>query len=113
MSMAARYTLLGLIMVSVVIFSNAAESATYIVAIAGIAVWAFYREQTLPPLHKVLLVLVLVFSSLSSTDLFPAFVRREIIWPYAVKALPVTLCWLLMVWEFWKQAFGKVTSVQS
>lgn len=108
MSMAARYTLLGLIMVSVVIFSNAAESATYIVAIAGIAVWAFYREQTLPPLHKVLLVLVLMFSSLSATDLFPAFVRREIIWPYAVKALPVTLCWLLMVWEFWKAAFGKV-----
>ena len=108
MSMAARYTLLGLIMVSVVIFSNAAESATYILAIAGIAIWAFGREKPLPLLHKVLLMLVLVFSSLSSTDLFPAFVRREIIWPYAVKALPVALCWLLMVWEFWKEGLEKV-----
>ncbi|MEY3983073.1 MAG: hypothetical protein RL160_630 [Bacteroidota bacterium] len=113
MSKQARFQLLGLVMVSVVIFSNAAESATYILAVAGIAVWAFGHEKPLPLLHRILLALVLVFSSLSSTDLFPAFIRREIIWPYAVKALPVTLCWLLMVWEFWKEAFRKVTSVQS
>ncbi len=63
--------------------------------------------------HLTLRCLAPVLGSLSSTDLFPAFVRREIIWPFAVKALPVTLCWLLMVWEFWREAFGKLASAQS
>lgn len=105
MNLQTRYTLLGMVLVSVVIFSNASESATYILAISGIGIWAFGRTEPLPYTHRILLLLVLVFSSLSSTDLFPAFVRHEIIWPYAVKALPVSLCWLFIVYEFWREAF--------
>jgi len=46
-----------------------------------------------------LLVFVFVLSSLSPSDLFPAYLRREWVQPYALKALPVTVVWLRLCWE--------------
>jgi hypothetical protein len=43
------------------------------------------------------MVFAFVFTSLSSTDLFPAFVRREIIYPYVVKIFPLILIWIKLI----------------
>jgi hypothetical protein len=97
--------LLSLVLISVVIFSSSAESATYIIAVTGCALWYVTRPNPLSPLPLTLMASVLVLSSFSSTDLFPPAIRRDIIWPYAVKALPVTLCWMVIAWQFWREVF--------
>jgi hypothetical protein len=95
------YSLPALLMVSVVIFSSSAESATYIVAIAGIAVWFFSLPQERQQRLWWLATAVFFISSLSSTDLYPVWLRKAIIWPYAVKALPVTVCWCWILADLW------------
>jgi len=105
---ALGYNIPALLMVSVVIFSSSAESATYIVAIAGIALWYFSLPAERQRRLWWLAAAVLLISSLSSTDLYPSWVRKEIIWPYAVKALPVTIAWVWILVDVWKEAFGHV-----
>ena len=36
---------------------------------------------------------------MSPSDLFPAYLRKEWVQPYALKALPVTLIWLKLCYE--------------
>jgi hypothetical protein len=40
-----------------------------------------------------------VFTSLSPTDLFPRFIRKGILEPYVVKAVPCILIWAKIIWE--------------
>ena len=40
-----------------------------------------------------------ILSSMSPSDLFPAYLRKEWVQPYALKALPVTLVWLKLCYE--------------
>jgi hypothetical protein len=68
-----------------VIFNYKAESATYIIAVCGIAIWFF--SQPLTRLNIVLLVLAFIFTTISSGDLVPHYIREEIIKPYQIKAL--------------------------
>ena len=45
------------------------------------------------------MIFVFVLSSLSPSDLFPAYLRKEWVQPYALKALPVTLVWFKLCYE--------------
>jgi hypothetical protein len=86
-----RLAYLASILVWVVIFNHKAESPTYIIAMFGAAIWAL----TQPPSawKKVLLLFVFVLTGLAATDIFPPFVRKEIIVPYCLKALPCITLW--------------------
>lgn len=46
-----------------------------------------------------LMIFALIITSFSPSDLFPAFIRKSIIQPYALKALPVTLIWIKLMYE--------------
>ena len=96
---AFRQTLLASVLMFVVLFSTGSESSGYIIALVGVVIW-----YTAAPWHRgawdvALLVFVFVLSSLSPSDLFPAYLRREWVQPYALKALPVTVVWLRLCWE--------------
>lgn len=52
-------------------------------------------------------ILYILLTSLSTTDLFPRFIRAEYVKPYALKALPCTLIWLKIVWEQLTQDFAR------
>ena len=41
-----------------------------------------------------LLIFAFILTSLSPTDLFPRFIRNEVIVPYALKVLPCIVIWL-------------------
>jgi hypothetical protein len=93
-----RVQVLSLLLMALVIFNHMAESPTYIVAICGVALWFGWPLLAGKPISTVRIVLLigcLVFSSLSPTDLFPPAVRENLLKPYAVKALPVCLIWLV------------------
>jgi hypothetical protein len=86
-----RILILASILIWVVIFNHRAESPTFIIAISGVALWYFSQEQS--KVNLFLLVLALIFTGLSSTDLFPKFVRDQYVWPYVLKAVPCILVW--------------------
>lgn len=99
-------TLAG-ILIWVVIFNHKAESPTFIIAITGIGLWATTEPDTFR--RRGLLILAFVIISLSPTDLFPLFIRRDFFVQYALKALPAVVIWLYIVW---KQLLGKYFAEQ-
>ena len=95
-----RLSYLALVLISVVIFSTSAESATYVIAVAGVAIWYILHCGHKPAtwVHAVL-IFMLVFTSLSPTDLFPAYLKRHLVRPYSLKALPCFIVWLWLIAE--------------
>lgn len=81
----------------VVIFNHKAESPTFIIAVAGVAIWYFNQPKS--TLNTILLALVFVFTCLSPTDLFPPDIRNSFVTPYQLKVLPCILVWLKIVYD--------------
>lgn len=96
---AFRQTLLASVLMFVVLFSTGSESSGYIIALIGVVLWYTAAPWQRSSWDVALLILVFVLSSLSPSDLFPAYLRREWVQPYALKALPVVLVWLKLCYE--------------
>lgn len=90
---------LAFILITVVIFSTAAESPTYIIALAGVGIWYALSPAPGNKTNIGLLAFALLLTSLSSTDLFPQFVRKEYITKYSLKALPCFFIWVSIWWR--------------
>jgi hypothetical protein len=90
---------LAYIMIWVIIFNHESESATYIIACTGVAIWYIYSSRSL--VDKVLLVLTFILTVLSPTDIFPDTLFRKYVHPYALKALGPSLIWLKMQVSFY------------
>ena len=87
-----RELVLAYILIWVVIFNHDAESATYIIAVTGVAIWYIKSSRSIT--DKILLSLTFVFTVLSPTDIFPDYVYRKFVLPYSLKALGPSLIWL-------------------
>ena len=103
---AFRQTLLASVLMFVVLFSTGSESSGYIIAFVGVVVWYTAAPWQRSGWDVALLVFVFVLSSLSPSDLFPAYVRKEWVQPYALKALPVVLVWLKLCCEMCVRDYG-------
>ncbi|MCF8379045.1 MAG: DUF2029 domain-containing protein [Bacteroidales bacterium] len=95
-----RFSMLSMLLIWMVIFNHKAESPTYIIAISGVAIWGFSGEKSW--MKTLLLLFAFILTSLSPTDIFPPFIRNEIIIPYALKALPCIVIWGVIVYELLK-----------
>jgi hypothetical protein len=107
-NMAFRQTLLASVLMFVVLFSTGSESSGYIIAFVGVVIWYTAAPWKRNNWDIALLVFVFVLSSLSPSDLFPAYLRKEWVQPYALKALPVTLVWLKLSYEMLTKNYVKV-----
>lgn len=85
------------VMIGLVIFSSSSESSTYIIAIAGMAVWLFNKYTQKP--YVWLIVFVGILTVLSPTDLFPPSIRKDVFVKYALKALPCLATWLQITYQ--------------
>jgi hypothetical protein len=94
-----RQMILASVMMFCVLFSTGSESSGYIIALIGVVIWYTAAPWKRSGWDVALLVFAFVLTSLSPSDLFPAWLRREWVQPYALKALPVTLVWLKLCWE--------------
>ncbi|MBS1491285.1 MAG: DUF2029 domain-containing protein [Bacteroidetes bacterium] len=95
-----RYRLMTLssILVWMIVFNHKAESPTFIIAMAGIALWVV--SSALTTANKMMLaVAALTFTSLSTTDLFPNFIQ-DYFDTFSVKALAPVLIYGVMLYEF-------------
>jgi hypothetical protein len=93
-----RLNYLALLLIGLVIFSSSAESPTFVIAVVGYLIWHVQQpyKDTFP--YKVLLVLMLLLTIFSPTDLFPRFIREQYILRYSLKALPCFVAWLAVVY---------------
>ena len=102
---AFRQTLLASVLMFVVLFSTGSESSGYIIPFVGVVIWYTAAPWKRNNWDIALLVFVFILSSLSPSDLFPAYLRKEWVQPYALKALPVTLVWLKLCWEMYTKDY--------
>jgi len=92
-----RLGFLSSVLMWVVIFNHKAESPTFIIAALGAAIWGVLEPPSL--IRSVLLMLTFVLTSLSSTDLVPRPVRKAIVRPLGVKAVPIFVLWAHDIWR--------------
>lgn len=104
-----RMLALASVLIWIIIFNHKAESPTFIIAMMGIILWYAQSEQAW--VHKALLILAFVLTSLSPTDIFPAAIRAAWIHPYALKALPCVLVWLVILYEMLVTDFPKERAI--
>lgn len=103
---AFRYALLSSVLLFVVLFSTGSESSTYIIALAGAAVWYVTAPWKRGAWDIGLMVFAFILTSMSPSDLFPAFIRKTYVQPYALKALPCVLIWLKLTYEMWTKDYS-------
>ncbi|MFD1631228.1 glycosyltransferase family 87 protein [Pseudopedobacter beijingensis] len=99
--------LLASTLIFTVIFSSGSESPTYIIAFSGVAIWFLNQENKPNKLTISLFIFALVLTSLSPSDLFPNFIRKNYVQPYSLKALPCILIWLHIVYLMLVKDFSK------
>jgi len=95
-----RLLSLASILIWIVLFNHKAESPTFVIAVFGVGIWYFVtrtHDMFLSFIDIFLLVMVLVFTVLSPTDLFPREFREHYVKPYMLKTLPIFLVWLKVV----------------
>lgn len=102
---------LALVLISIVIFSSAAESPTYVIAVSGAAIWFILRKHPVGFWVKSLLVLLFLLTILSPTDLLPFYFREHIVKAYSLKALPCLLIWCCLLYEVWQTKLSKLKPV--
>ncbi len=91
--------LLASTLIFVIIFSSSSESPTYIIAMAGVAIWFMNLQRPVTGLEIFLFVLALILTSFSPSDLFPRYIKMHYVVPYKLKALPCVLIWLKIIYE--------------
>lgn len=98
-NLAFRYAYLASTLMFVVLFSTGSESSTYIIALLGVALWYVTAPWKRNRWDIALMVFAFILTSMSPSDLFPAFIRKNYVQPYALKALPCVLVWFKLVYE--------------
>jgi hypothetical protein len=104
-NVAFRQTLLASVLMFLVLFSTGSESNGYITPFVGIVIWYTAAPWKRTNWDIALLIFAFVLSSLSPSDLFPAYLRKEWVQPYALKALPVTLIWFKLCYEMYTKDY--------
>nr|WP_255547555.1 glycosyltransferase family 87 protein [Mucilaginibacter sp. dw_454] len=94
-----RAQILASALILVVIFSTGAEHPTYIIAVTGVFIWMLIQDKPYSTTNIILLVLVLVITGLGLTDAVPKFIREPYIAKYSMKAWPVIVIWVKIVYE--------------
>ena len=92
-----KYLMLSSVLIWIVIFNHKAESPTFIIAMTGVALW--YNQAEKKTLNIILLLGAIILTSLSPTDIFPKNLRDEFVKPYVLKAFPVILIWIKIIYD--------------
>lgn len=88
-----RLYYLSLVLLWVVLWNHKAESPTYIMAVTGAVLWYFMQPAAI--WRTGILILVIVFTSLSQSDLFPANMREQVFQPFLIKMIPCLIVFMV------------------
>lgn len=104
--LAFRKMVLVQMLFMVILISTGTENSSYVIAYIGIPLWYASVPWKRNNWDLALVVFAFVFGSLSPTDLYPRFLKTEIIRPYALRALPVVLIWMKLTWEMLRKDYN-------
>ena len=93
---------LSLLLITVVVFSSASESPSFVLAVTGAAVWLARKPIPWKSGYRILLIGLFLFTILSPTDLIPAYIRTNFIQAYSLKALPCCVIWVIILVEAYR-----------
>lgn len=91
-----RMLLLAYAFLWVILINHAAESPTYVIAVTGVILFYINNKNVHKRWPKLLIVLVLFFTMLAPTDIYPSSRRNEFFKPYLIKVIPCFLVWLVL-----------------
>ncbi|WP_428331335.1 glycosyltransferase family 87 protein [Mucilaginibacter sp.] len=103
--------LLASTLIFVIIFSSSSESPTYIIAVAGLAIWYMNLNRPFTTLEVSLFIFAFLFTIMSPSDLFPQYIKFHLVVPYKLKALPCFLIWLKITYEICTRNFDRDLAV--
>jgi hypothetical protein len=82
------------------IFNHKAESPTFVIGVAGAAIW-FASLDRRSRRDWALLGVIVVFTILSSSDAMPVVLQRNLFDPYRLKVVPLILLWVVLQRRLW------------
>jgi len=90
---------LASVLIFTVLFSTGSEPNSYIIALVGVATWFVIQPRPYTTWNLFLIIFGIAVSSFAPSDLFPDYLYRHFIQPYALQALPCTVIWLTIIYE--------------
>jgi hypothetical protein len=96
-----RLLFLASVLMFGVLFNHKAESPSFVIAVAGVAIWFVTSRRD--RFAWIVLGIVIVGTVLSASDAMPELLQQRIFVPYKLKTLPVLLVWLLTQAELWRR----------
>jgi hypothetical protein len=93
-----RFLFLAMMLVWMVIFNHKAESPTFIIAMAGVAI-AYITLANESKAVKWFTWFAVIFTSLSTTDIFPQVIQRQLFIPYSIKVLPCVIFYFFVLYQ--------------
>ncbi|MFY9465451.1 MAG: glycosyltransferase family 87 protein [Sediminibacterium sp.] len=106
-----RLLYLAGILLFTVVFNPGVESPSYIIGVAGVALW--YTNKDRQSWHGWIMVLVFVFTCLSPTEVFPGYIKDHFLKPWHVKAIPCIIVWFICMYELYIYKPGAITGERS
>lgn len=100
-----QLTILASVLMFTVLFSTGSESSTYIIAFVGVGLWYWAAPWQRSRWDVALMVFAFILTSMSPSDLFPAYIRKTWVQPYALKALPIAIIWFRQSWELCRRDY--------
>ena len=82
------------------IFNHKAESPTFVIGVAGAAIW-FASLERRTRWEWTLLGVIIVITILSSSDVMPVVLQRNVFDPYRLKVLPLIVLWIEIQRRLW------------
>lgn len=104
---AFRQTILASVLMFLILFTTSSESYGYIIAMTGVAIWYTASPWKRNKWDIALMVFAFIITSMSSSDLFIKKLWLELIKPYSLKALPVTIIWLKLTYELYTRDYDE------
>lgn len=110
-NLAFRLMFLASVSLFLVLFSTGTENSTYIIGYVGIGLW-FAASPNKNKVLKISLLIFAIMGSLSPTDLIPKSVKWDYVIKYSLRAVPVAIIWLTMLYEMYFLNYSQVKSVE-
>ena len=90
-----------------VLFNHQAESPTFVIGVAGVAIW-FAALAPRTRLSWALFVLFFVGTVLASSDAMPGWLQRNLFDPYRLKTIPLLFVWIDIQRQLWARASARI-----
>lgn len=95
----------------IILFSTGSESSGFIIALLGVAIWWVTCPWKHGKLDLALVVLALLLGSFGTSDIVPRCVQNSLIRPYSLKALPIMLVWLKLIYDLLTRSYSPPPSI--